>query len=187
MAVHSDDYQQQLKQVHASNPERPWGTTGARNFGDYVVKFLEERANQITTVLDFGAGRGSLGAYVTDRVSVEWTNYDPGIPEYDSVPTGQFDLVVSSDVLEHIEPEHIDETLHQIAKWAKKAQFHHIACDASDGRLPDGRDMHLITEKLDWWLPKFDVDGWSVMYAAQCAVRKRGKLRNHCHVQVDRV
>jgi cyclopropane fatty-acyl-phospholipid synthase-like methyltransferase len=140
--------------------------------------------------LDFGAGQGSLGRYVQENavdVQVKWTDYDPGVQGKDEYPEEPFDLVVSSDVLEHIEPDFLEGTLAELRVLARKAQFHHIACDPSKGRLPDGRDMHLITEKLDWWLPRFEHPEWSVMYTAQCAVRKRGELRNHCHIQLDRV
>lgn len=167
----SDDYKAQLKQVHQGRrPGKQWGTTGARNFGDYVCRFLEHRRGQIKSVLDFGAGQGSVGAYVLQNavdVNVSWTNYDPGQPGIDTLPEEKFDLIISSDVLEHVEPAHIDETIKWMQEHANKALFHHIACDPCGLILPDGRNAHLITERLDWWLPKFDVPGWSVMYAAQ--------------------
>lgn len=190
--MHSEDYENQLKVMHRAGTisGKKWGTTGARNFGDYVIKFLEHRRGQIKTVLDFGAGQGSLGEYVLNNavdINVKWTNYDPGIDKWNTLPEGPFDLVVSSDVLEHVEPDYIDATIDQLCELADKAQFHHIACDPCSSRLPDGRNAHLITEKLDWWLPKFTRPGWDVMYTAQCTVRKRGNLKDHCHIQLDKV
>jgi len=186
----SDEYKAQLKQVHEGRSVgRKWGTTGARNFGDYVVKFLEHRRGQIQSVLDFGAGQRSMEKYVRENatdVNVAWTNYDPGQPGIDTLPSGKFDLIISSDVLEHVEPEKIDETIAWMFEHANKALFHHIACDPCGLILPDGRNAHLITEKLDWWLSKFTKDGWSVMYAADCVVRKRQMLRRHCHIQLDK-
>jgi len=185
----TDDYKAQLKEVHQQR-DRKWGTTGARNFGDYVVKFLEHRRGQIRSVLDFGAGHGSLGKYVMETavdINCSWFNYDPSHASIELLPEGQFDLIVSSDVLEHVEPEMIDETIQWMKDHANKAMFHHIACDPCSLILPDGRNAHLITEKLDWWLPKFADDNWHTMYSAQCSVRKRTMLRNHCHIQVDKV
>lgn len=186
----TDEYKEQLKELHEGRrPGKKWGTTGARNFGDYIVRFLEHRRGQIRTVLDFGAGQRSLESYVRANavdINIRWTNYDPGQPDIDVLPDQQFDLICSSDVLEHVEPDKIDETIAWMRDHADKAQFHHIACDPCGITLPDGRNAHLITETLDWWLPKFDVPGWSVMYTADCTVKKRGGMRRHCHIQVDK-
>jgi len=183
MAVHSREYQEQLKQVHR---DADWGTTGARNFGDYVVSFLKKRRYE--SVLDYGAGQGSLGKYVRDHLDVDWTDYDPGVDGIDRLEPGrEYDLVVSSDVLEHVEPECLEGTLEELRNLASKAQFHHIACCLSGSTLPDGRDAHLIVEDLDWWLPQFEVPGWVAMYAADVWVKKRGHVRRHCHIQVDKL
>ena len=186
------DYKAQLTQLHG--PGTRWGTTGARNFGAYIVRFLEQRRGQINTVLDFGAGKCTMEKYVLETVidcpKVKWTNYDPGIVGrgvLNELPDRQFDLIISSDVMEHIEPELLDETIAWQKAHADKALFHHIACDPANNILPDGRNAHLITENLDWWLPKFEDKNWDHMYSAQCTVRKRSKLQNHCHIQVDKV
>ena len=186
----SDAYKHQLQTMHEERTAggRKWGTTGARNFGDYICKFLEHRRGQIVTVLDFGAGQGSLGEYVQQYavdVEVKWKDYDPG--KGDKPPEGKFDLIVSSDVLEHVEPEEIDNVIEWLDVHATKAQFHHIACDPCGLILPDGRNAHLITEKLDWWLKKFADPNWALMYSAQCTVKKRSMLRDHCHIQLDKV
>jgi 2-polyprenyl-3-methyl-5-hydroxy-6-metoxy-1,4-benzoquinol methylase len=190
MAVISDAYKDQLQTVHSERAiGRKWGTTGARNFGDYICKFLEHRRGQISTVLDFGAGQGSLGKYVQEtafQIDVKWTNYDPGVPGIDVAPQGKFDLIVSSDVLEHVEPEEVDNVIQWLSDHATKAQFHHIACDPCGLTLPDGRNAHLITENVEWWLKKFESPRWALMYAAQCTVRKRRMLRDHCHIQIDK-
>lgn len=190
MAVISEYYKQQLLDMHKSlGVTRQWGTTGARNFGDYIVRFLEKR--KYVTVLDFGAGQLSLEAYVQreyrDYHTLEWTNYDPGVKGIDSTPIGQYDLIISSDVLEHVEPEQLDDVIEWLGAHVTKAQFHHIACDPCGLILPDGRNAHLITEKLDWWLDRFVTESWALMYSADCQVKKRQSLRRHCHIQLDHV
>lgn len=188
MAI-TDDYQEQLRQVHQQRrPDKKWGTTGARNAGSEVVRAIQGRGD-IKTVLDFGAGQGSLEQYVqasSDCHEVVWTNYDPSHAGIDKLPTGNFDLIVSSDVLEHVEPELIDETVEWMQAHSDRAMWHHIACDPCGLILPDGRNAHLITERLEWWLPKFDIPGWGVMYTADCVVRKRSHMRRHCIIQVDK-
>lgn len=189
MAVISEDYRNQLEQVREARGEKKWGNTGARNFGDYIVKFLEQRRHTVVSVLDFGAGAQTLGEYVQEHAVdclIKWTDYDPGIPRLSHVPDRKFDLIVSSDVLEHVEPEEIDNVIAWLGDHATKAQFHHIACDPCGLILPDGRNAHLITENVDWWKEKFVKGPWTEEYSAQCTVRKRGTLRDHCHLQLDK-
>lgn len=185
----TDEYKQMLQGEHEKRSDKKWGTTGARNFGDYVKRFLEQRRGQIKSVLDFGAGQCSLEKYVKDNaidVRVHWVNYDPGIPGIDEIPERKFDLIVSSDVLEHVEPAQIGDVVKWMKEHAEKAMFHHIACDPAGLILPDGRNAHLICQKLDWWERRFADDKWDVMYKADAWVKKRGILRNHCHLQLDR-
>jgi 2-polyprenyl-3-methyl-5-hydroxy-6-metoxy-1,4-benzoquinol methylase len=186
--AHSDDYKAQLQRVHEQRtPQKAWGTTGGRNAGAELVSIIRGRGD-IKTVLDFGCGQRTLEKYVqasSDCHQVEWHNYDPGLPGLDTLPTQDFDLIVSTDVLEHVEPDMIDETLDWMRAHAKRGMYHQIACDPCGLILPDGRNAHLITERLEWWLPKFDVPGWGVMQTADCVVRKRGHMKRHCMIQVD--
>jgi hypothetical protein len=186
--VHSEEYAKQLQDVH-QNRGKAWGTTGARNFGDHVCKFLEHRRGYIGSVLDFGAGQRTLGKYVEDcgvDLRVKWTNYDPGIPEISELRGDKFDAVVSSDVLEHIEPELLDATIDQLFELAQKAQFHHIACDPCSLILPDGRNAHLSVHEPKWWIEQFDRPGWTIMYAAHVYTRRRGRLANECHIMIEK-
>ncbi|KKK87504.1 hypothetical protein LCGC14_2752570, partial [marine sediment metagenome] len=130
----SDDYIDQLTQFHGSRT-KDWGATGQRNFGQEVKQYLINRP-KYETVLDFGAGQGTLGKFVLDNIErrarapeIEWTNYDPGVLKYRKLPSERFDLIVSSDVLEHVEPEMIDQTCEWLRDHAAKALYLHIACD----------------------------------------------------------
>lgn len=181
-------YESLLKQAHQEHIEtgKGWGTTGGRNFGGTLLQFLERRKD-IGSVLDFGCGHGTLGEYILSAGwGGSWTNYDPGLLAYSDMPSGEYDLVVSSDVLEHLEPDHVDSTIEELRSLAKKAMFHHIACQENKGRLPDGRDAHLSVHEPRWWREKFDHPDWTLMLAGDMLVRKRSYLRRHCILQYDR-
>jgi hypothetical protein len=59
--------------------------------------------------------------------------------------------VVSADVFEHIEPEHLADTLQLIGKKILVAGWFRIACYPAKKHLPDGRNAHLIVKSPAWW------------------------------------
>lgn len=173
--------------MHRGRPaNKQWGSTGERNAGQDIIRFLARR--QCGSLLDFGCGTGSLGRAIQSVFpSMEVAYYDPGRPEYDKIPKGPWDTIVSADVLEHVEPEQIDATLAWMRNNATKYMFHHIACDPCSLILPDGRNAHLIVQNPDWWLEKFLVDGWELQIYRDIVERKRGMLRRSVQIGVDRV
>ena len=74
------------------------------------------------------------------------------------------DMIYSSDVLEHVEPELIDKTLVDLFNRASKYQYHLIACHPAKKFLNDGRNAHLIIETPKWWKKKLKTFGWTVEY-----------------------
>jgi hypothetical protein len=72
------------------------------------------------TLLDFGCGKGLQ--YTKYKHHEEWgvmpALYDPGVPEYDTLPEGKFDGVYSTDVMEHIPKEHLPEVFNNIYSYA---------------------------------------------------------------------
>jgi hypothetical protein len=107
--------------------------------------------------LDWGAGKGLLGEFIRSYTGerITWTNYDPGMPEYDQIPDGPFDIVVSSDVFEHVEPHLLEETIKQAADRASQFFFMEVPCSPT-GKLfasgpYKGQDLHLTVEAPEWW------------------------------------
>ena len=81
-------------------------------------------------------------------------HYDPAIPEW-SAPPAPSDFVVCIDVLEHVEPEFIDNVLDDLARLTLKIGFFTVTTVPAKKTLPDGRNAHLIQMPPGWWLPKF--------------------------------
>lgn len=187
----SEDYKQQLHTLRANRPaSKPWGTTGARNFGEYVLKYINDHNGWIRSVLDFGCGSASLGDFVLERthVDISWTNYDPGTVEFgdNSCLQREFDLVVSSDVLEHVEPELLSPTIRRLGACARKAQYHHIACDPCGLTLPDGRNAHLSLHTPEEWAEMIAVGPWKLQFWTNELERKRGSLKRACKILVEK-
>jgi hypothetical protein len=76
--------------------------------------------------------------------------YDPAIPEKAESPRPA-DLVVCTDVLEHIEPDHLKAVLKDLKRCVKRMGYFVINTGPARKTLPDGRNTHLIQQDREWW------------------------------------
>lgn len=143
MNLISESYRAQNAKLH-ENPA--YGVSGAKHFS-----VVEQLAAVLATrdILDYGCGKRTLQTALGFQIH----NYDPCIPGFDNDPAPA-DLVVCSDVLEHIEPEYLDNVLDDLQRVTKRAVFLVIANRPAKKVLPDGRNAHLIQESGAWWIPK---------------------------------
>ena len=121
---------------------------------DLVHNFVAEY--QPWSVVDWGCANGFLlNRLEQDFPSVrELGGYDPGNPDYMVVPTGTYDCLVSCDVIEHFEPDQLNESLKLMQSKFQRAAFLIIACYPAKKTLEDGRNAHLIVENCAWWLDR---------------------------------
>lgn len=143
----SQEYRQEQVILHA----RPNGYGGKGDkWAPAVMGFILGR--HCRSVLDYGCGEGSLvnclRAFVSEDTDLR--EYDPAIPGKDSLPEPA-DLVVCTDVLEHIEPGKLSAVFEHLNALALKALFLVIATRPSGKTLSDGRNAHLILESKEWW------------------------------------
>ena len=139
------NYQTQLAKMHSQ---------GKFSHGSKVIENIKSFLNQYqpTSIMDFGCGHGALMASISQAYpSIRVEGYDPGNPKHNRMPKRSFDAVVSADVFEHIEPEHLASTLQLISDKIQVAGWFRIACYPAKKHLPDGRNAHLIVESPDWW------------------------------------
>lgn len=118
------------------------------------------RTMKAISILDYGAGQRTLEKVMARKV----TSYDPAIDGISEAPIPHH-LVVSTDVLEHIEPDCVDDVLDDMRRLTLKAAFITVACVPALKTLPDGRNAHLIVEPVDWWLPRL-MSRWRLAEAA---------------------
>jgi hypothetical protein len=91
---------------------------------------------------------------IADRVEAQpgasCVRYDPAIPEFSAFPSGRFDVVLNTDVLEHIPEPHLPEVLAQIASLADHAIIiPHL--NLARTVLPDGSNAHCTLKTPDEW------------------------------------
>lgn len=142
------EYQQQLIELHS---KQKWGNQGWKALPTLLSLILQYRVKQ-PTVLDFGAGERTLerdAKWALPQVQV--VSYDPGIPGIDHLPQGPFDFVICTDVMEHVEPKFVEDTLEYIRMVTRHATYFVIACTKAKTILPDGRNAHVTIETPQWW------------------------------------
>ena len=107
---------------------------------------------EATSVLDYGCGEGSLKKALRPLCdsTIRIDEYDVAVPGKDGFPSFA-DLVVCTDVLEHVEPERLSLVLTHLKMLARKAVFAVIATRPSSKIMADGRNAHLIIESAEWW------------------------------------
>ncbi len=110
--------------------------------------------NSFNSISDYGAGKKNLEKALLsyNSLNLQYHPYDPVFPEYGEPKSA--DLVCCIDVLEHIEPEFIDNTILKLSKITNNAGFFTIHQGPAGKILQDGRNAHLIQKPTSWWLLK---------------------------------
>jgi len=145
----SDEYKAQQREMHNTLPN--YGVASV-SFAPLVTKYLDQL--EVTDLLDYGCGKGRLAQSITPDHALDITQYDPGIDGLDELPMPA-EMVCCIDVLEHIEPELLDNVLDDLKRVTMRYGFFSVHTGAAAKTLPDGRNAHLIQENYEWWLPKF--------------------------------
>lgn len=138
----SPAYREQNRILHEQSAK--YGTSGAQ-WSQYVREMVQEEG--FTSILDFACGKGTLAKALPDLPIAE---YDPAIPGKEATPEPA-ELVICTDVLEHIEPQCLDAVLTDLARVTKRKLLFDICIVPSVKKLPDGGQTHQILETPDWW------------------------------------
>jgi len=101
---------------------------------------------QPSSILDYGCGKGALAR----SLQVKIAEYDPAIEGKQSLPSPA-SLVICTDVLEHIEPELLNDVLDHLEELTQIALFAVICTRPAKKVLADGRNAHLIVEDWSFW------------------------------------
>lgn len=145
MTLINPNYQSQIQAMHNGGKF----DNGAKQFR-LIEKFVQDYVP--ASLLDFGCGKGALIREIKKHhPNVECWGYDPGNPDFALMPDRSFDAVISTDAIEHIEPEHLVDNLRLIGSRIERCGFFRIACHPAKKLLPDGRNCHLIVEEPAWW------------------------------------
>lgn len=146
----TEEYREMQRQLH----ENPNYGTASVEYALLVADVIGQR--RATELLDYGAGKGRLGQTLREQLKtpLKIHHYDPAVPLW-SKPPEPCNLVACIDVLEHIEPDLLDNVLDDLKRVTLQCGVFTVHTQAAVKVLPDGRNAHLIQQPPRWWLPKF--------------------------------
>jgi 2-polyprenyl-3-methyl-5-hydroxy-6-metoxy-1,4-benzoquinol methylase len=144
----SAEYRELNRKLHETRP-----TYGAGLATNVYYKLINDAYNEFgaLSMLDYGCGKGALKKSLTE---CNINEYDPCIEGKDADPA-PCDMLTCLDVMEHIEPELLDNVLDHINTKFNKIAFISVSLVPAAAILADGRNAHLIQESPEWWLLRF--------------------------------
>ena len=130
-----------------------------------LMKIVKD--NDCKTLLDYGCGKGlpydkerckevDLRNPIQELCSLEsFDLYDPAYEKYAKLPDKKYDIVVCTDVLEHVAEQDMDYVLTQILSRSKKIVFLNICCKPAlkhfkEGKFK-GKNVHISVFDPSWW------------------------------------
>ena len=139
----------ELARVHHQDPLTWHGTNLRDHHIDAINQLIQK--HRIESILDYGCGKAL-------HHPPEWraTLYDPAVPKYSTPPQGQYDLVICTDVLEHIPEEHIDRIVAQLKQYSKGWLYVSVCCRLAKDKLTMPNSMkrynaHVTVKPQAWW------------------------------------
>ena len=144
----SEQYLAEQRRLH-QNPNYGVAST---LFAPLVRQIME--ISRARSLADYGAGKCRLAEALREAgLQFDYRPYDPAFPEYG--PPRPAEVVACIDVLEHVEPEHLDGVLEDLRAITQRLGFFTVHTGAAVKVLADGRNAHLIQKPPSWWLPRF--------------------------------
>ena len=158
------------EQHHADSKGKEWSSKATTYPGQSLwphlgfIRALTKKYNA-QTILDYGAGKGyqysdlrvkeASDFKIHKNVESYWnakvTCYDAGNPAFQEWPTGIFDGVISTDVLEHCPREDLPWIIQEFFEKANSFVFANIACYPARTVLSSGENAHITIEQPSWW------------------------------------
>jgi hypothetical protein len=137
------------------NKYKTWGgavSTKVPQIYKYIVQ------EDCKSVLDYGSGNSDFKKTVENLYpdyDFKIVEYEPSIPDL-NVDPDVCDMTICVDVLEHVEPDKIDNVLSHIKEKTNKLCFLSICVVESHGKFNDGTNLHILVKPVEWWTEKLN-------------------------------
>ena len=129
-----------------------------KNYGKTSIKLydmLKKIINDlnISSVLDYGCGKSKLLDLIKKNSKIKIFKYDPAIKKYSTLTKNKTDLVICTDVLQHVPLYNLDRVLKEIKSKGIYILFY-IKCTNHKTKLPNGTYANCTVYDKKWWLEK---------------------------------
>lgn len=108
------------------------------------------KKHDIKTMLDYGCGKAPVYPKL-NLIDLDLTLYDPYYDPFSRLPSGTFDMVVCTDVLEHVPEDEIGKTLVRLLDYTDKLLFISICTKPAKKTFENGKNLHLTIKSREWW------------------------------------
>ena len=166
---------EQYKSMHQEgdrlNDLAPEQTFQGVSLGAHVgaIKMMIDRSGS-RSLLDYGCGKAEgyekMSMRTPDGREIRGLKaiwgiadirlYDPCYLPFCARPEGQFDTVISTDVLEHCPEEDLEWIVSDIFGFSRKAVFCSVALYPAHKKLPTGENAHVTLQSAGWWFDLFE-------------------------------
>lgn len=145
----SEAYRAQQQEMHAR--PRGYGGKGSR-WAQTVSNAIE--AHGLTSILDYGCGQNTLIGALRDKgwAGIAMKGYDPAVWGLMQAPTGIWDGVVCTDVLEHVEADKLEAVMDHLTLLTGRWLLLSIGLEECGKTLPDGRNAHITLMPRHVWM-----------------------------------
>lgn len=141
-----ENYINQYKQLHHDKPDFGASSSEFLDEISLIIEYLQPR-----TVLDYGCGKSTLIEVLATRFpEIIFYGYDPAIIGKETLPVKNCDLIINTDVLEHIPEQILPEIISEISSISQNVYFnlHHALAFAI---LPNGENAHCTVKPPRWY------------------------------------
>lgn len=142
------DYIKQYKLLYKR--KKNYGKTSIKLY-DMLKKIINDL--NISSVLDYGCGKSKLLDLIKKNSKIKIFKYDPAIKKYSKLTKNKTDLVICTDVLQHVPLYDLDRVLKEIKSKGIYILFY-IKCTNHKTKLPNKTYANCTVYDKKWWLEK---------------------------------
>ena len=135
------------KELHLQDQD--YGASGGVYFKE-IADFIRDKNPKV--VLDYGCGKGALSdLIVNSQLQAKVHSYDPAIKGKETIPLDNYDMIITTDVLEHLYEDEIDFIFSDMLKLKPVSMYHIVSHRLAHAILPDGSNAHKTVQAPEWW------------------------------------
>lgn len=121
--------------------------------GDSLKAHLREirkliKEHDCKTILDYGCGKANV--HKKGKLG-DVTLYDPYYEPYSKKPDSTYDMVICTDVLEHVPEDEILQTISSLMAYTNNILFLVISTKPAKKKFSNGENVHLTVKPETWW------------------------------------